>query len=151
MPPPNDLFEYLFLTYSKLLFRIALGWLHNKESAEDAVQDTFLIASQHMEVISIHSNPGGWLVQTLKFILKDRIRSESRSPEFVSMYDYELSVQDDTSLLMFLGNFSEKEQELLFLKYEMGYSIKQISSFLNEKEGTVKSRLFRLKNKIKKL
>jgi len=46
-----DLVKELFETYREMMFKIALGILHNKSDAEDVVQDAFLWIINNLEKI----------------------------------------------------------------------------------------------------
>lgn len=66
------------LTYAKKVLS-QNGFLVNEEDAEDAVQETFLLAWKKFEEVQEHKNPGAWLMETLKNVLKHIIRSDQRA------------------------------------------------------------------------
>ena len=74
----NDFFEELYFTYSKKLFLYASATLKNQELSKDVVQDTFHEALRHRDVLLAHTNPGGWLMNTLKNKLKETERARKR-------------------------------------------------------------------------
>lgn len=52
--------------------------LGSPDLAEDMVQDTFHEAANHMDSLQQHPHPYGWLVKTLKYKIRNYIRTQSR-------------------------------------------------------------------------
>ena len=58
-----DAFEQLVKRYDRRLLRIAQNLTHNREDAEDAVQEAFLKAFQHIEQFRENSKFSTWLIR----------------------------------------------------------------------------------------
>lgn len=56
------------------LFYYATSTLQDRDAAEDAVQETFQIACRRFDVLFSNDNPSGWLMNTLKNVLRNRKR-----------------------------------------------------------------------------
>jgi RNA polymerase sigma-70 factor, ECF subfamily len=56
-------FEELVKRYDRKLFRIAHGVTHNREDSQDAVQETFLKAYQHLAEFRGDSQFSTWLIR----------------------------------------------------------------------------------------
>ncbi len=69
--------DRLYLQMYPMLFEYARSSLSNDSLAEEAVQDTFIIACQKPEALCGSPNPEGWLVNTLKYVLSNTIRSQN--------------------------------------------------------------------------
>lgn len=69
--------DRLYLQMYPMLFEYARSSLSNDSLAEEAVQDTFIIACQKPEALCDSPNPEGWLVNTLKNVLSNTIRSQN--------------------------------------------------------------------------
>lgn len=69
--------DRLYLQMYPMLFEYARSSLANDALAEEAVQDTFAIACQKPEALCESMNPEGWLVNTLKNVLSNTIRSQN--------------------------------------------------------------------------
>lgn len=79
MTPDNrQLLEALYRQYFKKLFLYANAVLQEPGQAEDVVQDTFHEGLRHMAILAKHPNPGGWLMNTLKYKLKELQRAQRR-------------------------------------------------------------------------
>lgn len=69
--------DHLYLQMYPLLFEYARSSLSNDALAEEAVQDAFIIACQKAEALCNSPNPEGWLVNALKNVLSNTIRSQN--------------------------------------------------------------------------
>jgi len=72
------LIERLYREYVKKLTIYAVSILQNQALAQDVVQDTFHEAIKHAELLLSHDNPGGWLMATLKYKIKESERERRR-------------------------------------------------------------------------
>src|SRR5579863_5137589 len=81
-------FEQLVKRYDRKLFRIAQSVTHNREDSQDAVQETFLKAYQHLAEFRGDSQFSTWLIritvnQSLMKLRKQRaIREVSLDEDF---------------------------------------------------------------------
>ena len=74
-------FEELVKRYDRRLLRIAQNLTHNREDAEDAVQEAFLKAFQHLEQFRESAKFSTWLIrialnESLLKLRKQRVASE---------------------------------------------------------------------------
>lgn len=83
-------FEELVRRYDRKLFRIAQHMVHNREDAQDVVQEAFLKAYQHLEQFREDAKFSTWLIriamnQSLMFLRKQRtVREVSIDNDFQS-------------------------------------------------------------------
>ena len=73
--------EYIERLYREMYTRLciyAMSALGSKALAEEAVQDTFRIACIKPDVLMSSKNPRGWLINTLKNVIRNRRRTEAR-------------------------------------------------------------------------
>ena len=78
--------ERLYLQLYPLLFEYARSSLSSDSLAEEAVQDTFRIACQKPEAMLNSPNPEGWIMNTLKNVLKNTIRNQNISRRILLDY-----------------------------------------------------------------
>lgn len=88
--------ERLYLQLYPLLFEYARSSLSSDSLAEEAVQDTFRIACQKPEAMINSPNPEGWIMNTLKNVLKNTIRNQNISRRI--LLDYFASNINDISV-----------------------------------------------------
>lgn len=150
---PNErLFEELYIKMRSKLLIFAEAKIPDKENAEDIVEETFKTAWQKISEIAASNNPHGWLVNALKLHIlkhfeKRNIEHSKRSelceikPQTETFFDNEIS---------FRGSLSSDEMQILKLK-EAGYKHNEISTIMDLPEGTIHSKVSRIKGKLKKL
>ena len=78
--------ERLYLQLYPLLFEYARGSLSSDSLAEEAVQEAFRIACQKPEALMNSPNPEGWMVNTLKNVLKNTLRNQNISRRILLDY-----------------------------------------------------------------
>lgn len=71
--------------YDKLLIYARCSFAE-EALAEEAVQETFQIACQKPEQLCESVNPKGWLVNTLKFTIRNMKRSRENARQILSSY-----------------------------------------------------------------
>lgn len=91
--------DRLYLRMYPMLFEYARSILANDALAQEAVQDTFVIACQKPEALCGSPNPEGWLVKTLKNVLSNTLRTQKTAKRVLLSYfavnSGEISFQTD--------------------------------------------------------
>lgn len=87
-------FDQLVRRYDRNVFRIAQHITHNREDAEDVVQDAFLKAYQNLEKFQEQSKFYTWLVRIA--VNEALMRLRRRRPERMVSLDEEVRTDDDT-------------------------------------------------------
>ena len=82
----NTEIERLYLRMYDRLFAYARSTLSNDSLAEEAVQETFRIACQKPEELLNSPRPEGWLINTLKNVMSNMIRSRAIANRILSEY-----------------------------------------------------------------
>lgn len=79
MRPEQDRFlEQLYRVYYGKITSFALAAVQDRSIAEELAQDTFQTAVLRIDVLMAHPNPGGWLMQTAKYKIKEYQRQSTR-------------------------------------------------------------------------
>ena len=76
--PSDELTEEIYENMYNYLFIYAKSVLKDQLLAEEAIQDTFCIACAKRSQIFSSSNARGWIIQTLKNVLRNMIRTQKR-------------------------------------------------------------------------
>lgn len=111
----NAEIEQLYLRMYDRLFAYARSTLRNDSLAEEAVQETFRIACQKPEDLLNSPRPEGWLINTLKNVMSNMIRSRAIANRILSEYiaaqtpEYSESV-DGIRFEILYENISEMEE-----------------------------------------
>jgi RNA polymerase sigma-70 factor, ECF subfamily len=157
-------FEQLVKRYDRKLLRIAQSVTHNREDSQDAVQEAFLKAYQHLAAFREDSQFSTWLIritvnQSLMKVRKQRaIREVSLDEDFQADEDIlPMEVADwapnpeqlyGTSelrdiLIRVLRELSPILRTVFVLRDIEGLSIDQTAQVLNVSHTAVKARLWR--------
>ncbi|GEM_PF-214327 len=130
--------------------------------AEDIVHDSFIKAIEYMDGVAIR-NLSSWLfkvaINTYKNNLKRGKIINSISIDEENFYEqlvHDLTVEDEIlnkenggEVREVLNSLKEEYRSLLIFKYEMKLSYKEIGLLLGINESTVKTYLYRARNKFK--
>lgn len=144
--------EQLYREMYDWLLGYANAALSDSSRAEEAVQETFRIACDKRSDLLQSENPKGWLVNTLKGVLRNMIRKDARdSKVFVPLpdqYDWEQPEELPPELL-YQDLAGTREYQLLMKLAEAG-SIKDLAKTLGISENTCKKRIQRARMYLRK-
>lgn len=146
------------------LYRIAKARLYNEADVEDAIQETIIRAFKSIKKLKNSKFFKTWIIKILinncnviykkkkwnnslieyqeNIINKDKIINIDNNLEFI-----EEGI--DFNNMMKALNYNERIAITLF--YTQGYTNKQIGKILNVSENTIKARISRARDKIRKL
>ena len=130
------------------LYRAALSLLGDPQEAEDAVQDAFVRylerAPEELE------NPGAWLMRVLVNNCKSRLRLAWRRvgplPDTLPA-----PAVEEREVLEELFALPPADRAVLHLYYYEGYTTDEIARITGQRPGTVRTRLSRAREKLRRL
>lgn len=139
--------------------RFAKSLTHQEASAEDLVQQSYLKALDHLELLEVlHPNQvKGWFFSTIKRLYIDEWRSHGRREVHDGAAAFEImsgaveGVPGDSQWLetvtvrMALEAVTPEQRKLLMLKYAHGYSSQEIGQAMGINPSTVRNQLARAK------
>lgn len=139
--------EKLISEHENRLYRAALSLLGDPQEAEDAVQDAFV---RYLEKAPEElDNPGAWLMRVLVNGCKSRLRLAWRRvrplPDTLPAPGPE-----EREVLAELFDLPPEDRAVIHLHYYEGYSTVEIAQMLGCRPGTVRSRLSRARDKLRK-
>lgn len=154
-------FEQLFRAYGNLMFHVADGILHNEHDAEDAVQQAFFALLQHIEKISDVDCPQtrGFVVTIVERKAIDLYRSKQRRA-VLPLEDACLcgtgTPEPDTvharwDLAGAMAMLPPRYREVLLLKYDSGYSDREIAELCSMTVSNVKKTVQRAKKRLERI
>lgn len=85
-PEYSERIARLYLEMYDMLVTYARCSFEEESLAEEAVQETFQIACQKPDKLFESLNPKGWLVNTLKFTIRNMKRSRENARQLLSSY-----------------------------------------------------------------
>lgn len=142
----EQFFDILWNTHAEGLHRYARAILKNSALEEEAVQDTFLIALRRLDKIKTHPNPGGWLMNTLKNVILQKVEAELRQSR---CFPYSEPAEDVGLDEVLPPRTSKNDRRILTLYYVDGYPIAEISAILGASVAKCKIDLYRARNRLK--
>jgi RNA polymerase sigma factor (sigma-70 family) len=144
----GEAFVSLVKQYEDVLYRTANRLLNNDEDVADAMQDAIISAYEKLHTLKNDEYFNTWICK----ILINKCNSLLNKNKNISVIDENLLLQkkDDEfqkiELKDALNSLNEVYKLALILYYIVGLNVKEISEFLKEPEGTIKSRLSRAKS-----
>lgn len=132
----NDFIEPLYNNEYKRLFMIAYRWTKDQELAQDLVQDTFLLAIFNQEKIMNHPKPGAWLMQTLRNLIMNNLRSPShKTISLDEVLEIPARTINDSIDRLLPVQLKDREREILIWRFEQQMSYNEMSKRLNVSES----------------
>ena len=137
----TDLYE----EYETYLQHYALKLVQDVQQAEDLVQDAFIRAMGHLDLLAL-LNPHqrrAWLSKTLKNLFLDAQRAQQRQAtllQYMALDDLHAAPTE----LMIPNPFDlapERYRELVTMRYSLGMTSQEIARELEIPAATVRSRL----------
>ncbi len=145
--------ELIDLTQAQL-FKFCLHLTHNKQFAEDIMHDTYLKAIGSISTLKNPEALRAWLKQIARFLFLDYVKSAAYKNEVHTdvWEEFDLRETDQKSglqldVLKILNQLSEEDRTILVLIDIQECSYEETALTLKIPEGTVKSRLFRAREK----
>lgn len=152
MKSDTDAFLELMERNSLAMYKVARGILSNDEDVADAIQDTILVCFEKMHTLKKPEYFKTWMIR----ILINECNGILRHYRSLNLQeDFADAGRADTSLAEFefkemLNRVEKKYREVLILYYVEGFKIPQIAKILDMKENTVKTRLVRAREQIRR-
>lgn len=149
-------FETLLQQESKKLYYVAMSYMHHKEDALDAVQETACQAYLSIHQVKKPKYFSTWLVKILirecYKLLKKKQRTVPFEEELIEeKFSKEFPVNTrEVRLAEALGRLDHSQQTAILLFYYHDFPIKQIAEVMEKPEGTIKTYLHRGKLALKK-
>lgn len=152
----EEAYRQLIEEYGNRLLRTCYLILKDREEAEDVVQETFIKVFKKIDTFKEKSGLYTWIYAIALNLSRDRMRMKQDmlelKDEWIGNSDVESQVEiniDRELLKKEIFEMNSLYREVLVLFYYEELSIKEISNLLNEKEGTIKSKLSRGRNILK--
>ena len=139
----------------------------NDSLAEEAVQDTFRIACSKYDELMNSSNPQGWLMNTLKNVIRNIRKEQANLNKYFVMSlsldveefmvvcavgtDVHMRLEDTEVDLMYSDLLTEEEYQLLTLIVRYRYSILEAALEFGINVETCKKGIQRVKKKLRKI
>lgn len=165
-----EAFEQLVLKYQTAVYNLCLRMTGDPEDAADMTQESFLKAWRNLESFQGNSAFSTWLYRLASNTCLDHLRSVKRKPQLSLVMEDEngetqaldvpdsapspeeqvIALDEQSRLNDALQALEEDQRQILILRAVNGLSYTEIAEALHLKEGTVKSRLARAREQLRK-
>lgn len=166
----RNAFAALVSAYESKIYNLALRYLGNREDAMDASQEVFLRVFRFLPGFQEESGFSTWIYRIGVNVCKDMLAKQSkRNEQSIEVEDEEedrrtLDIVDcryspeqilenaelRTILSTAIASLPEQQREVVVLRDIQGLSYEEIASVLSLESGTVKSRLSRARENLRK-
>lgn len=160
-------FEKLFLTYQKRVYNLAYRMTGNEADAADLTQETFICAYQSIASLKNEAAFSTWLFRIAVNLCKnhrksaklecdslDQMIDEKGEVNVVAMSESpEIALEKnerDQQIQEALNALTDEHRTVVVLHHLEGVSLVEIANRLNCRVGTVKSRLARAREELKR-
>lgn len=143
--------ELYALFYWELL-RYMKKSAYSMAEAEDIVQETFLRALEHEELLDSMSQVQcrAWLYKTAKNVCIDRIRRVRAEP-LLTRRDGITDDLTEAEVAQLCSVLTDQERQLFLLHYFEGYPATELAAQFQMPASTIRTRLFTARSKLRKL
>ena len=151
--------QYIERLYTEMydsLHSYAYGILKNMHLSEEAVQETFQIACSKPTDLMSSKNPKGWLMNTLKNVLRNTMRKRAALEKYIAAAESENidviagPVPGNNVDLMYSDMLTEAEFQLLKRVAIEQYTILETAEALGITEEACKKRVQRAGKKLRR-
>lgn len=147
----REQFAGLVLASTDSLYRVAKGILRQDVDCEDAVQEAIAQAFANLHTLRRDEYAKTWLTRILIHECYKILRSGKRTIAYEEVETREVCEDRNYSdLYQALEELDVKYRLTIVLHYIEGFSVAEIAGMMQTTEGTVKSRLHRGRNSLRK-
>lgn len=161
----KEQFANLLRPHIEPMYRMAYRWTRSQEDAEDLVQDVLIKLANRVEEMLAVEQLRPWLIKVLYRRFVDLYRREQGSPivhinqdadehgpldRAASNDDAASRLEQQQILAEALDTLDEDQRDVILLHAVEGYTALEIAEILDINVGTVKSRLQRARDRLKK-
>lgn len=157
----KESFTFLVKRYQGQAYRLSLAILRNPTDAEDAVSEAFCKSYGALDRCRNQVNFKSWFLKITYNCCQDILRRRNREtpnadiPEELARESQQNPIEDlicrekKNEIWQALGRLETEDLTAMVLKYYHNASYREIAAVLNWPEGTVASRLYRSREKMR--
>ncbi len=148
--------EEIYNRQCDTVYRVCFLYLKNEQEALDAVQETFLRLFQKNPVFQDQEHEKAWLIRTAINYCKDVQKSFWKRNRSVyeeaagQKMQYDRMPEEQRLILQTVLGLPPKYKDIVYLHYYEGYSIEEIAKLMHKNASTMRSRLSRAKELLRK-
>jgi len=135
--------------YSDMVYRIALTRSGTIENAEDIFQEVFIKFSEKRPNFTNEEHEKAWFIR-VTINLSKNINKSAWNRRVISL-DESITFEnkEETNVFSVVSELPQNYKTVIYLSYYEGYKVKEIAYFMNKREGTIKTWLYRAREILK--
>lgn len=155
----NQAFSKLIISMENELYKIARTRLRNEEDIKEAVQETIIKTYSSLKKLRNSKFFKTWIIRIL-INECNNVYTKNKKNNFEEYDESIVNIEgtnelktkiDDLDFFILIDNLNYSERIVLTLFYLEEFSTKEIAKILKEPEATIRTRLSRSRNKLKKV
>lgn len=142
----------IYRRHADTVYRVAYSFMKNAPEAEDMTQEAFVRLMQSDAVFASPDHEKAWLIVTVSNLCKSALRHWFRRHEDVDELADTLCAPDDDrtrETLHAVLTLPAQQRAAVYLHYYEGYRTEEVAQLLDKPPATVRSLLYRARNKLK--
>lgn len=149
----DEHFTYLADKYMDTIFRLAFSYMKSQADADDITQNVLVKLYRTNRDFQSEAHLKNWLIRVTINECKQAFRSPWRRTEDIQEYANTLALptEDHRDLFCLVMNLPPKYRVVLYLYYYEDHTSDEIAKMLDIPAATVRTRLARGREKLKKL
>lgn len=153
----RDAFTKLIMNVENDLYKIAKTRITNESDIEDAIQETMIESYKSIKKLREPKKFKKWLITILINKCNRIYRKKYRKDISIDEYDLDkflvsytpTEIENDLNFYSLLKQLKYEERIVVILYYMEQYSVKDIKEILHMNENTIRTNLYRARQKIK--
>lgn len=143
--------ERLLERHGNSVLRLAYSYLHNMADAEEILQESLIRFLKTAPVLENERHERAWLLRVAGNLSKNRIAyNRMRSTDELDETLAAEQREDLSFVWEAVKNLPVRDREVIHLFYYEGFSTGEIAELLGQKEATVRSRLMRGRERLRR-
>lgn len=152
-----EAYTNLILEIKNDLYKICKARLYNNDDIDDAIQETMIQSYKQIKKLRDVSKFKHWIIKILINNCNKIYRQKKKYTTIDEDYNIEKiklesnieKMESDVNFYTLIKDLKYEERIIIILYYMKDFTLKEISNILNININTVKTRLYRAKEKIK--
>lgn len=151
MKMTQDEFLEAYAKYKNTVYSVIFNYVKNNEDANDLQQEVFIRLLKSDTDFEDDEHMKAWLIRVASNLSKNLLRDNSRISNSPLPEEIAYSLKEDNGIFEYVLELPEKYRIPIHLHYYEEYSTREIAQVLEIPEATVRIRLKRGREKLKKV
>lgn len=151
MKMTQEEFLEAYAKYKNTVYSVIFNYVKNNEDANDLQQEVFIRLLKSDTEFDSDEHMKAWLIRVASNLSKNLLRDNSRISDEPLPEEIAYSLKEDNGIFAYVLQLPEKYRIPIHLHYYEEYSTREIAQVLEIPEATVRIRLKRGRERLKKV